>query len=426
MADMVATMGLDETEFRRGLQRMEAMSRSETSRIQGHFERMHAGFARAFRMGTAMLAFRQSISIIGDLMRDYAQRNDEAAASLDRLSASASSAFLPIQRGLDLLGRAGSGNQADQFIKGFTGGLGGSINFVSDLISGEQGNAQMADQNAALEEQITLIRKRQEEWTRLKVDLNTSFFQSSGQDVFAEIETEKERHRRVLEQIKAMREQFGLNNSDNNILLSSANATHQNRLRQINETAHKRAFEEASGMGDEAVERFRAQQKADEQSRAANFALDIGEKQAQMEIKRLQGKEQEVALDRIRLDLAVQLREIENQQSLSQEQKAQRVAQARELAGQLQRATIADFVARAELDAVEPERVFGQRRSLGGGAAGISGLHQQVFGRGTIKEGSGDKQLEVAKNTSESARTIERFVIRAVQILEGGFTAVAG
>jgi hypothetical protein len=405
MADMKATLGMDDAEFRRGLRQVSSMAMSETSRMSGYFRKMGSDFSNALRVGVGLFALKRSVGMIADLMEDYAKKNDMAAQSLDRLKASATGVLLPVQRGLDLLGRSGSGNAADRAISWFSGRLAQDINNVSGAMSvvsgGKFDNARVADQNAAMEEAQTKDRIMRESWKRMSVELNAQMFQASGRAAEAELEREKERYRRQVNEITAFAKEFGVSTVDSSIMLDSAKAT--NRMREA---------EIRKRHGDEAESVYRQ--------------LDASEAQLRIDMRRMEGKDKEVAIERLRLEMAQRIYAIEQMGVLTQEERVQRIERVKALYGQLESATGAAFdrEARGSMDVRREVRGF-----LAPGQANPA-LLQGVFGANIRSSGGGaSSQDRVVKPLDEMRASTSKMLEHLVEIASAvsrGIPATAG
>jgi hypothetical protein len=440
MADQVATFGLDDREFRRGLAQIDSASRDMAAKMERSWSisgtRMGTtllkGFG-AFRMGTAMV--RGSI----DAVRDYAKLNDEAAASLDRIAAS--QRRFTTSLGRDLSGVLPIVEDLAKALERVDGRRVRGVNEIVDVFT-MPGHGERVDNDRRSKEAATAARKFEDDHGfALRVREARSRGTAEG-DREADLMEEGRRFAAEQKQLEKMLKN-AVGTPDTGLITRAAQMSemiHANTQEQIDRRAMERHARDQSGMGDEAVLRFRDQREAEQRRSDAMRSLATGSTTMHATVLRAEADQAEArALDlrrrglheqaeqereiahqkrrgaeslRLELELRDRLLEIGQLQGIDEEERAAAADEARRKFVQL----------RAALDLPMLEDLPGAGRSFPSRqiAAGIGGdLSRQVFSLGGGGSGGLDRQqLSEAKKQTETIAKVEKTLARIAGGLE--------
>jgi hypothetical protein len=258
VADQVATFGLDDKEFRRGLQSIDNASRDTASRMERAWSvsasrmglNVLKGFG-AFRAGQAMVRFAtQSV-------RDYAKENDEVAQSLDRISSSAKEFRLSLGR--DLSSLLPMLEEAAEALVAVGNGRARAVNTLVDTITGDPGRGAAKDADMQSAQEGTQLRRFEEEvGRRLRAERLRSSGDAAGERDAALME-EGHRFMREVSPLRRLLERGNLGDAMMRTVqgaIEDVGVIHARNQEAIQDRFRERFRRENEGMGDEAVERF--------------------------------------------------------------------------------------------------------------------------------------------------------------------------
>lgn len=376
MADMLATYGLDDSEFRAGLERVAEEADHGTRRVETSFDR---GIRAVGRFGRQMLGIAGTAVAV----RKGLVELDAAASVWSRLDAEAGRALDTINKRMEmqraLLGPVG---QQWRELKAAIG----------DFVVGAQG--------LNLNSPGALAEFRRSNFERLDRDAHERFIKAQGDQFYVALEQERKLHQERMDNLKAEMDAGRLTPDQFRSLRAQERGAHQTAVdRLIRDDQERRAREEEAERRRREYEEDRAQRAARERGDAL-FGLDMSRLEREAEIARARGQEREAAALERKLDLMRRIREIEQHEALRPEERA--------------RAVEAEIQAAQALEAAEEERAArraGQRfgRSIGAGAGGeLSGL---VFGPGR------SETQEVAGEVRKSVKQLEdiKLIIQTIE-----------
>jgi hypothetical protein len=331
MADILATIGLDHAQFKRGLSRVKEMAARDSSDIARNLQR--AGDFARFSAGEKV--FKRVFGFASSAVKAFAKDNADAQATLDKWS----SAGEGIKKGIggDLIALLDTLNPLLERLKQIDELRGRLVDSLAGLASGGvfQGGENVSDvneQRAAAAEQaegFARMRRLQEAGLKFGADANDAAGNSTAAGAFRE----QLRHRQELEKIGKMADK-----EEAAALLANENSLHA--LKMANLDRQKKA-------------------KADEWDEQKRQLQEDQEVQA----LRLAGREREADVMEAELKVAEQIRKVENDSTLSKAEKLGRVQSLQFFQGVAGRQAGADFDGKFNRD--RAKALGGVEESLG-------------------------------------------------------------
>lgn len=408
MADMMATMGLDDREYRAGLRRVTSEAQEVGRRVSGSLSGgggaggagMAAGLAKAGGVLAAILlsvkALKKAYHEVSEDVVIFAKFNEEAAASLARQ------------------------NKALEMQKALVG------EFFAPLKEAERGLYGLLYR--LVPRNPNAVRNFQDDRYGQLLDQGTGRLDQSGGGVQAKIAAEQEASRLILKDLQAEqeagrvrvsqyeelvaleRQRFGLVMdrllAEENAASAAAIAKRKNEA----EEARAHSARQAAALREQ-------QQRADRERADAQFNLEAGEAEIGIRAARLMGMEREAAIAAQRLETARRIKAIQETEGLSKTQRYVASKRAQEQGGMLER-LIGERFDREEADQAERDAArFRPRRAFSPAGTG-SGLNAMIFGGANgsaAPSGSGRELLSRSKESTTLLREINSLMAGLVR-----------
>lgn len=293
MADILATIGLDHSQFKRGLSRVKEMAARDSSDIARNLQR--AGDFARFSAGEKI--FKRVFGFASSAVKAFAKDNADAQATLDKWAGAGEG----IRKGIggDLIGLLDTLNPILDRLRQIDELRGRLVDSLAGLASGGvfRGGEEISDVNdaraaaAGQAEGFARMRRLQEAGLKFGADANDAAGNTTAAGAFRE----QLRHRQELEKIGKMADK-----QEAAALLENENTLHA--IKMANLDRQKKA-------------------KVDEWSEQKRQLQEEQEVQA----LRLAGREREADVMEAELKVAEQIRKVENDSTLSKAEKLSRV-----------------------------------------------------------------------------------------------------
>lgn len=422
MTDMMATFGLDDSEYRRKMAAIMSHGQTKGSELQRHFsgvmEKMehvllhHAGIGRGSisvfsAFGHALGPVGLAVGALGGVLKLEHERLQKYHEDMRAAREEAEKFERVMRGGLTIDFRGDAARKLDDLsdkLKEFEDSVQERL-VKSGGFHIDESVARIAEvRHRAAEEILELEARRREDFVKKRQEFFKDIAEAKGDEEGAALEGEVSTHIDKVRQLREMMGRTGIGGEDGSELMRLENERHEAAIDHFIREGSERRAKQREDLADKRRAEFEKTERDDRERRNAVIHAEMSHEMVQMELLRLGGHDREAEVLRIELETQRKIREIEQDRLMTAEQKADLSAQALEDQRNL----------KAAIDeSAGPGR--GRRAFISAGMSGGASMAQVFGGPGVAHEGGwreqvkvGQGQLKRLESMDQTLKNIER------------------